>query len=82
MATDDKVVIGQTHAADDAEAVLIGYCSESRHSYSDGAPLTSAPCTHSAASRPWVFTQTRSLDIQLLIGKCSRRNDQFPSSVQ
>jgi predicted peroxiredoxin len=25
MATDDKVVIGQTHGADDAEAVLIGY---------------------------------------------------------
>ena len=25
MAVDDKVVIGQTHAADDAEAVLIGY---------------------------------------------------------
>ncbi len=25
MAADDKVVIGQTHAADDAEAVLIGY---------------------------------------------------------
>ena len=25
MAGDDKVVIGQTHAADDAEAVLIGY---------------------------------------------------------
>jgi uncharacterized protein len=25
MATDDKVVIGQTHADDDAESVLIGY---------------------------------------------------------
>lgn len=25
MATDDKVVIGQTHGQDDAEAVLIGY---------------------------------------------------------
>ncbi len=25
MAVDDKVVIGQTHAADDPEAVLIGY---------------------------------------------------------
>ena len=25
MAADDKVVIGQTHGADDAEAVLIGY---------------------------------------------------------
>src|SRR5438045_2787909 len=25
MAADDKVVIGQTHAADDLEAVLIGY---------------------------------------------------------
>jgi predicted peroxiredoxin len=25
MAVDDKVVVGQTHAADDAEAVLIGY---------------------------------------------------------
>jgi predicted peroxiredoxin len=25
MAVDDKVVIGQTHGADDAEAVLIGY---------------------------------------------------------
>ncbi len=25
MAADDKVVVGQTHAADDAEAVLIGY---------------------------------------------------------
>src|SRR3954470_4243032 len=25
MAADDKVVIGQTHAADDPEAVLIGY---------------------------------------------------------
>jgi hypothetical protein len=25
MATDDKVVIGQTHALDDPEAVLIGY---------------------------------------------------------
>ena len=25
VATDDKVVIGQTHGADDAEAVLIGY---------------------------------------------------------
>ena len=25
MAADDKVVIGQTHATDDAEAVLIGY---------------------------------------------------------
>jgi predicted peroxiredoxin len=25
MAADDKVLIGQTHGADDAEAVLIGY---------------------------------------------------------
>jgi len=25
MAADDKVVVGQTHGADDAEAVLIGY---------------------------------------------------------
>ncbi|HAM01730.1 MAG TPA: hypothetical protein DCQ30_05820 [Acidimicrobiaceae bacterium] len=25
MATDDKVVVGQTHGADDAESVLIGY---------------------------------------------------------
>jgi len=25
MAADDKVVIGQTHGADDAESVLIGY---------------------------------------------------------
>jgi predicted peroxiredoxin len=25
MATDDKVVVGQTHGSDDAEAVLIGY---------------------------------------------------------
>ena len=25
MATDDKVVIGQTHGSDDPEAVLIGY---------------------------------------------------------
>ena len=25
MAVDDKVVIGQTHAGDDAEAVLVGY---------------------------------------------------------
>ena len=25
MATDDKVVIGQTHGTDDPEAVLIGY---------------------------------------------------------
>ena len=25
MAVDDKVVVGQTHAADDPEAVLIGY---------------------------------------------------------